>query len=78
MNLIRIGGVLVAESLCMRVCMFTVSNALLMSSAIAIMRLGGFFLVEALCDCFVYVVKCCGCGMLCFETVLVCGGGQVF
>ena len=36
--------------------MLTVSKSLLMSSATVSVRSGGLFLVEAYCDCAVYVV----------------------
>ena len=36
-----IGGICVSKSFFVRVCMFTVSNALLMSSATAMVRAGG-------------------------------------
>ena len=36
-----IGGISVSRSFFVRVCMFTVSNALLMSSATAMVRAGG-------------------------------------
>ena len=40
-NLMSIGGICVSRSFFVRVCMFTVSNALLMSSATAMVRAGG-------------------------------------
>ena len=57
-----------SRSFFVRVCMFTVSNALLMSSATAMVRAGP--LVEARCDSVVDVVKgSCG-GVFGFEAVL--------
>ena len=45
MNLIMVGGMFVwCSSLCVRVCMLTVSNALLMFSATVIVRSGLFWL----------------------------------
>ena len=41
MYLSMASGMLVCESLAINVCMFTVSNALLMSNATAIVRVGG-------------------------------------
>ena len=43
MNLIMVCGMFVWCSLCVSVCMLTVSNALLMSSATVIVRSGGLF-----------------------------------
>ena len=43
MYLIMVCGMFVLCSLCVRVCMLTVSNALLMSSATVIVRSGGLF-----------------------------------
>ena len=43
MNLIMMCGMFVWCSLCMTVCMLTVSNVLLMSSATVIVRAGGLF-----------------------------------
>ena len=43
MNLIMVCGMFVWGSLCVNVCMLTVSNALLMSSATVIVRSGGLF-----------------------------------
>ena len=40
-NFKSIGGISVSKSFFARVCMFTVSNALLMSSATAMVRAGG-------------------------------------
>ena len=40
-NFMSIGGICVSKSFFVRVCMFTVSNALLMSSATAMVRAGG-------------------------------------
>ena len=41
MNLTMVCGMFVWRSLCVNVCMFTVSNDLLMSSATVIVRSGG-------------------------------------
>ena len=40
-NFMSIGGICVSRSFFVRVCMFTVLNALLMSSATAMVRAGG-------------------------------------
>ena len=56
MYLIMVWGMFVWCSLCVSVCMLTVLNALLMSSATVIIRSGGLFLVEACCDGVIYVV----------------------
>ena len=49
-------GMFVCVSLSINVCMFTVSNALLMSNATAMVRVGGNGLVETCCYCVVDVV----------------------
>ena len=49
--MIMVCGMFVWYSLCVSVCMLTVSNALLMSSAFWL-----FVLVEACCDGVIYVV----------------------
>ena len=46
MNLMMVLGILVLWSLWISVCRLTVSNALLMSSAIAMVRCGGCFLLK--------------------------------
>ena len=46
----------VCVSLSINVCMFTVSNALLMSNATAMVRVGGMGFVETCCDSVVDVV----------------------
>ena len=43
MNLIMVCGMFNCCSLCVNVCMFTVSNSLLISSATVIVRSGGLF-----------------------------------
>ncbi len=42
MYLMTVGGMFVSASLLSNICMCTVSNALLMSSATSIVRVGGF------------------------------------
>ena len=54
MYLSMVCGMFVCVSLSINVCMFTVSNALLMSNATAMVRVGG--MVETCCDSVVDVV----------------------
>ena len=57
MNLRMVCGMFVWCSLCVSVCILTVSNALLLSNVTAIVRAFWWFvLVEAYCDDVVYVV----------------------
>ena len=49
MNLMIVPGMFVCSSYLISVCMFNVSKALLISSAIVIVRAGGAILVEPLC-----------------------------
>ena len=56
MYLSMVCGMFVCVSLSINVCMFTVSNALLMSNATAMVRVGGNGLVETCCYCVVDVV----------------------
>ena len=54
MYLSMVCGMFFSASLSINVCMFTVSNALLMYNATAMVRVGG--MVEACCDSVVDVV----------------------
>ena len=56
MTIIIVYGMLVCSSFLISVCMFIVSKALLISSAIVIVRVGGVYLVEPLCYGVVYCV----------------------
>ena len=57
--------------LCRSLCKCTVSNAFDMSSAIAIV-LSGIFFIETCCGCCIYCLRNCYSGVFCFESVLVC------
>ena len=54
--LVLCGGMFVCVSLSINVCMFTVSNALLMSNATAMVRVGGMGWLKTCCDSVVDVV----------------------
>ena len=81
MYLIMVCGMFVWCSLCVSVCIFTVANALLMSSATVIVRSGGLFWLVLLMMCSAVLVQllllkpCCVqmCGML-----IVMYGSSVF
>ena len=64
MNLMIVPGILVSRSFLISVCMFTVSNALLISSATVIVRTGGViwlnpFATVLFTVCSAITVECC-------------------
>ena len=70
MNLIMVCGMLVWCSLCMSVCMLTVSNAMLISCATVIVRSDG--VCSELCPvCFPIVRECLVCCSLYLVRVLI-------
>ena len=65
-------GMFVCVILCRSFCKCTVSNDCDMSSAIAIVLSGVFFLVETFCNCCIYCLQDSYSGVFCFESVLMC------
>ena len=63
-------GMFVCVSLSINVCMFTVSNALLMSSATAMVRVGGMGWLKPVAT--VLLMLCSAVFVECFEPVLCC------
>ena len=63
-------GMLVYVSLSINGCMFTVSNALLMSNATAIVRVGGMDWLKPVAT--VLLMLCLWSVLFCFEPVLCC------
>ena len=63
-------GLLVCVSLSSNVCMFTVSNALLMSNATAIVRVDGMCWLKPVAT--VLLMLCSAVFVECFEPVLCC------
>ena len=61
-------GMFVCVSLSINVCMFTVSNALLMSNATAMVRVGGMGWLKPVAT--VLLMLCSVCGVFGFEPVL--------
>ena len=69
MHLIMVCGMFVWCSVC--VCMLTVSNVLLMSSATMIVRSGGlFWLKHVVMVLFMLHSECCACRVVAFEAML--------
>ena len=60
----------VCVSLSISVCMFTVSNTLLMSNATAMVRVGGMGWLKPVAT--VLLMLCSACGVFGFEPVLCC------
>ena len=70
MYLIMVCGMFVWCSLCVSVCIFTVSNTLLMSSATVIVRSGGLFWLKPVA--MVLIMLCSAVLVVAFEAML-CG-----
>ena len=69
MYLSMVCGMFVCVSLSINVCMFTVSNALLMSNATAMVRVGGMGWLKPVATVFGFepVLCCLVCSVLCME-----------
>ena len=65
-------GMFVCVSLSINVCMFTVSNALLMSNVTAMVRVGGMGWLKPVATVLLMIVLCCVYGMFGFEPVVCC------
>ena len=65
-------GMFVCVSLSINVCMFTVSNALLMSNATAMVRVGGMCWLKSVATVLLMMCSAVFVGVFGFEPVLCC------